>query len=498
MIETDLLELIKRVQTIKAESQVLELKAAHQGCPKKLYDTISAFSNQDSGGIILFGIDERQNFAIVGVYDVQDLQKKVNEQCKQMMPVVRPVFTAVSFPQGNVVAAEIPGIDLTERPCYYGGVGRTKGSYIRAGDSDEPMSDYEIYSYEAFRRKYQDDIRINERADMSVIDLKNMKQYLDRIKESNPRMASLPQEDIERFLNMVVNEKPTLVCTLLFSVYPQMFYPQYTINAMVVPGYAKGAVTADGSRFIDNKRIEGNLLDMLEDTMRFLKKNMRVSTVIEKESGRRADRTEYPLMALREAVLNSLVHRDYSIHTEAMPIEVIMYKNRLEIRNPGGLYGRLTLDKLGKVQPDTRNPVLARAMETLGVTENRYSGIPTIQRELRLAGMKEAVFADSRDEFVVTFYNNEPVLYNELALHDGMMLQESFIEEKVTPFGEKKEILLFCKKPRTRKEIADYLGIKTIHYVMEHYINPLVETGKLQMTIPEKPKSRNQRYYSVR
>lgn len=250
------------------------------------------------------------------------------------------------------------------------------------------MSDYEIYSYEAFRKKYQDDVRINERVDISAIDLEKMNDYVERITEDNPKLGSLPRTDIERFLNMVVDGRPTLACTVLFSVYPQMFYPQYTVNAMVVPGYEKGETTEDGSRFLDNKRMEGTLPDMLENTMKFLKKNMRVKTVIEKETGRRVDKTEYPLVALREAVLNSLVHRDYSIHTEAMPIEVVMYKDRLEIRNPGGLYGRLTLDKLGKIQPDTRNPVLARAMETLGITENRYSGIPTMQRELRLAGMR--------------------------------------------------------------------------------------------------------------
>ena len=156
MVEAELKELIEKVRSLKAESQTVELKAASQGCPKKLYDTISAFSNQDTGGVILFGIEEKEDFRIAGVYDVQDLQKKVNEQCKQMVPAVRPVFTAVSFPEGNVVSAEIPGVDVTERPCYYGGVGRIKGSYIRVGESDEPMSDYEIYSYEAYRKKYQD------------------------------------------------------------------------------------------------------------------------------------------------------------------------------------------------------------------------------------------------------------------------------------------------------------------------------------------------------
>ena len=139
-----------------------------------------------------------------------------------------------------------------------------------------------------------------------------MKAYVERIKEANPRLGNLPQKDIEKFLNMVIDEKPTLACTMLFSIYPQMLYPQYTVNAMVVPGYEKGEVTEDGSRFLDNKRIEGTLQDMLEQTIKFLKKNMRIQTVIEKETGRRTDKMEYPLVAVREAVLNALVHRDYS------------------------------------------------------------------------------------------------------------------------------------------------------------------------------------------
>ena len=79
MIEIELMELIEKVTTMKTEFQTIELKAAKDGCPKKLYDTLSAFSNQDSGGIIIFGIDENKNYEIVGVYDAQDLQKKVKE-----------------------------------------------------------------------------------------------------------------------------------------------------------------------------------------------------------------------------------------------------------------------------------------------------------------------------------------------------------------------------------------------------------------------------------
>ena len=83
MQEIDLEKLVSQIQSRKCESQYVEIKAAHEGCPKRLYDTLSSFSNQDEGGVIVFGIDEKKDFEIVGVYDAQDIQKKVNEQSKE-------------------------------------------------------------------------------------------------------------------------------------------------------------------------------------------------------------------------------------------------------------------------------------------------------------------------------------------------------------------------------------------------------------------------------
>ena len=134
-----------------------------------------------------------------------------------------------------------------------------------------------------------------------------------------------------------------------------------------------------------------------------MKRNMKKMTIINAKTGLREDRTEYPVTAVREAVLNALVHRDYSMHTEGMPIQIRMYEDRLEIHSPGGIYGRLRGDQLGKLQPDMRNSVLAAALEMLGVTENRYSGIPTMRRELREYGLREPEFTDNRNEFRVCF-----------------------------------------------------------------------------------------------
>ena len=170
-------KLINDVITKKAESQTIEIKSAEHGCPTRLFDTLSSFSNQDDGGIIIFGIDEKDNFAIKGVYDAQDLQKKVTEQCKQMEPAVRALFTMCEIGEKILVSAEIPGADVSDRPVFYKGVGRIKGSYIRVGGSDEPMSEYEIYSYEAFRKRIRDDIRIVEGAKIQLFDEKRMAEY---------------------------------------------------------------------------------------------------------------------------------------------------------------------------------------------------------------------------------------------------------------------------------------------------------------------------------
>lgn len=91
------------------------MESARQGCPERLYDTFSAFSNQDDGGVIIFGLDEKSGFAQTGVYDAQDLQTKLMEVGEQMTPIVRPVFSVCQEDGLTFVSAEIPPLDLAER-----------------------------------------------------------------------------------------------------------------------------------------------------------------------------------------------------------------------------------------------------------------------------------------------------------------------------------------------------------------------------------------------
>ncbi len=475
----DLINLVTKVQSYRSEMQNIECKAAEKGCPTRLYDTLSSFSNQDEGGIIIFGIDEKSNYSAVGVYDAQDLQVQVNNQCKQMSPVVRALFTVADIDGKLVVSAEIPGVDASERPVYYTGIGKIKGSYVRVGEADEPMTDYEIYSYEAFRRRIQDDLRPVENQRLAMLDTAKIEKYILEVKSERKNLAeNVSDEQILELMGVTNEGVPSLAGLLSFSVYPQGCYPQLCIVATVVPGTEIGMIGDDGERFIDNQRITGTIPDMIEQACDFVKKNMRVKTVIDDE-GHRNDKPEFPIKAVREVILNALVHRDYSIHTQNVPIQLTMYRDRLEVISPGGLYGKITIDSLGSVRPETRNSVLANILEILHVTENRYSGIPTIRSECKKANLPAPIFSSVRGEFKVVMKNN---------------VYQSDI--KTNSVAKEKEILAFCRTPRSRAELEEFTGFSRF-YTMSSIVQPLLDSGKLAMTLPEKPKSKNQKYVTV-
>lgn len=304
-----------------------------------------------------------------------------------------------------------------------------------------------------------------------MIDEARMEKYLSAVRKERKNLAeNVSKDEILELMGITSDGVPTLAGLMVFSKYPQGYFPQLCITAVSLPGTEMGAVGDDDERFIDNKRITGAIPDMLEDAVEFVRKNSRIKTIID-DNGRRADKPEYPVKAVREAILNALVHRDYSIHTENVPVRIEMYRDRMEIINSGGLYGKISIDALGKVRPETRNAALANMLELLNITENRYSGIPTMRNEFAKAGLPAPIFSAVHGEFKVIMKNG---LYS-----DEEPADESVVE--------------FCSTPRTRAEIVDFIG-KSKNYVMSKIVNPLVKGGKLRMTIPDKPKSPNQRF----
>ena len=118
------------------------------------------------------------------------------------------------------------------------------------------MTDYEIYTYEAFRKHLHDDERVIERAKMSLLDQDKVQGYLLRMREERPGFSKLSMEQAYEMLAITRDGIPTLAAILNFGLYPQGYFPQLAITAIVVPGQEIGDVSQDSVRFSDNVDFE--------------------------------------------------------------------------------------------------------------------------------------------------------------------------------------------------------------------------------------------------
>jgi ATP-dependent DNA helicase RecG len=162
-----------------------------------------------------------------------------------------------------------------------------------------------------------------------------------------------------------------------------------------------------------------------------------------------------------------------------------MYSDRMEIRNRGGLFGGITVDELGEVHPNTRNAKLASTIELLEQTENRFTGIPLMRKEMEATNLPAPEFINRNSEFTVILKNDIDKRLNTQG--------NSGIEKLKNLSDTEMKIYEYCKTSKTKKEISDHVEL-TYNYTALELIKPLVERGVLRLTLPEKPRSKNQRY----
>ena len=507
MNKEEILKIIQELNEKQNETICIGTKTAKAGKPEKYYDTISSFSNT-MGGIILFGIEEKKQknettFKVVGVYDANDLQKNITNLCsKEFEPVVRPEINIVNIDGKNIVAVRIDVLNQRSKPCYYKPKGLHNGSYIRVGDRDDNMTEYEIYKCISYRENVKDDLMPVVRATMKDFDEKILGKFIENAKTNKPKLSEFSDQEILLNFGVLteVEDKifPTVAGIMVFGKYPQKFFPQWFVAAIVIPGFEIADLGEEGQRFDDNKRIEGNIPEMYEETIAFINRNMKVKVIISDKTGLRTDITQYPKDALREAISNMIIHRDYSQFKTGVYSMVTVYKDRIEFRNVGNLYGSNTIELLQtRKAMEVRNETIVKLLETLGgIIENRHTGISTMQKKMEMANLPEPIFSNEREDFVVTFYNGEyPELYPEELKEEQLDIEKTY-EKPYEKTYEKtyEKILQFCVEERTAREIAEYCGYKGIDRFRRTYIKTLLEQGKIKMTIPTQPKNRNQKY----
>lgn len=472
MLTEELEHLVQAICNREDDPQTIACIPAPDGQPLDLYDLLSAFANQDEGGTIVFGIDQDNGCALTGVHGVLDLQQTVIEQCEQMEPEVEPLFTVCKMDGAFIVAAEIPATESAERPCYYLGKGVEQGACKRVGDHVESLSPYELYSFTADALHDHADGRPVSGCAPVSLDEELLDAYRTTLRSGRPSLASLSDDQLMALVGLERDGQCTLAEVELFGRYPQALFSQLCIVAsrLTEEEDEDGMIS---ETLVETTRIEGTIPAMLEQALTWALGSS------DEETPEDGATIPVPREALREAVLNALEHRDYSPYTESIPVQLAVYDTRIEVSNPGGLYGSTRIEQLGTSWCDVRNTTLASALTTLGVSRGTQLGLTIMADAMDKAGCPEPDIWCNRSTFNVTLYTGIPAA----PAYDMT--------------DDTQKLLAFCQEPRSRAEIAELFGLSSVAYVTNHYIMPAVEQGLLAMSLPDKPRSKKQRYTTV-
>ncbi|WP_302445902.1 ATP-binding protein [Sutterella wadsworthensis] len=302
-------------------------------------------------------------------------------------------------------------------------------------------------------------------------------------------IATLPDETILIQLGVLtkVDDRicPTLSGLLVAGIFPQRFFPRLEVVFTVYPGVSKAGNEKTGIRYLDSKEIVGSIPDMLVETLAMVQ--MRMNTGLVLEGALRKDVLEYPLVAVIEAVANALQHRDYSPEGRGTPVEVNLYSDRLEITNPGGIFGSTTIESFGKEGISSiRNEYLTRLLayapfESGYVVENKGTGFMVIESSLVQALMPPPKIQNSLTFFKLTFEKRRRTMI-EMSNRSWEVIDEAIISE------------LTLRGSCSIKELMAMSGLSRA--TITNHIRKLVNEGKVEPT--ENARSPKQRYRLVR
>lgn len=392
----NLLEVMRKAQT---DLQDVEVKTAVGGVPKTLADSVSALTN-GSGGLVILGLSEKDGFVAAEGFDAHASMDALSDICaNKLMPPVRAQISIEEVDGASIVVADIPETAPQDKPCYVENKGMYKGSFIRTGDGDRLLTPYEINRLNENRAQPKFDLDVVAGATIKDLDAAQVKKVLEHQRALNPRIFdALSDEHALEALNITARTAEgkqgiTLGGLLALGTYPQHFEPCCTITVSCYKeAYAGPAAALEPTT---SQSMAGSIPYLIADAVALI-----------------AKQASYPEAAVREALCNALVHRDYSPMGCGIPVKVNLYADRLEIISPGGLFGAVTKDTLGELGiTGTRNRMLAAILESVPypgggfVLSNGNGGIKRLKAELALAGYAQPSIQDALSYFSITIKN---------------------------------------------------------------------------------------------
>jgi len=453
--------------------EMLEIKK-----PKSWLKSVSAFANE-RGGSLIFGMADDKT--IVGLADIKSDIDTISKQIKEKItPSPTVDFRAYQTDDGkDILIVEIT--DGNDTPYFYSADGNLI-AYIRIGSDSQPAPPNRLrelvmkgknLSFDALSTEYKaDDLTF------TILDATFKKEAKQILAMKDYISFGLCKPDgTLTYAGLMFSDE----CPLLQS---RVFCTRWD-------GLDKSGGTDDA---IDDKEFEGDIISQLLKSHDFIKMNSKVRW--KKMPDHRIEKPDYADRAVFEILANALMHRDYTVI--GSEVHVDMYDDRLEIYSPGGMPdGTLIQEReIDSVPSTRRNPIIAEIFHRLDYIERRGSGLKKIRMETSyLHGYTEEYapkFRSTATEFHVILKNMNYNLRGATIQDNTQVTMQDNTQD-----GRTVAILNYCEIPRSRDEIQIHIGITNREYFRKSILKPLLESKQLRMTIPEKPNSRNQKYYKA-
>ena len=362
---------------------------------KKAAQLVTAFYNSRGGKIILGVNDNRR---LVGLKNSQKVEHKFTQIIRHWCKLdEEPKIEFIKYENKNFIVIHCPKGKNT--PYFVRGESKPR---IRIGSSNVIANKEEIARLYREGSSKSQDIYPVENSTLDDLDLEKVKEYLEKselTKQLNNNYLSelmLKEHFVVRENKKVV---PTIAGILLFGKNPHLNITQCEIRA---DRYVGDSMV----EWLDRKDIHGTLFEMIKLAEQFMLKNMRTPA---KVVGFKTEfRTEYPIEALREAIINALVHRDWH---SSNAILLRMFNSYVEVISPGELLRPLKISEIMKNDyiPKSRNKVLVEVLSKSGVMDKRGTGFLRIRETMKEWNLPDPKLKEKQDCFVIRF-NNPTIL----------------------------------------------------------------------------------------
>ncbi|MDO5582003.1 MAG: ATP-binding protein, partial [Planctomycetia bacterium] len=368
-------------EILKGESHQLEFKKELSGDMKKILKTVCAFANGD-GGKIVFGI-ENNTLAVAGIESdkvfilMDSLADMISNNCS---PQIIPYITFETINDKTVVIVEIrPGQNT---PYYLKSAGSLEGTYIRVGATTRKAESEKVQELILFGTHRSFDELITK--DAEPVQKKDITALCKMISRYNGLDRPVTVDHLVSW-KLLKREKNRYLPSVGFRLltYNDLHF------ARIQCALFKGT---DRTEFLDRKEFEGSLCDQIEEAYTFVLKHINKRSRI--NGLYREDIYELPLAAVREIIVNAVMHRNYLMHS---CIQVSVFSDRLEIVSPGGLYAGLTKEEMLSGSSSIRNQRLADIFMKMRIVEKWGTGVLRVFRLCSEAGLARPKYTTEGD-----------------------------------------------------------------------------------------------------